>query len=192
MKRFLIAFAALAAFTLAAPGFAEQVEDYSETINKFKNNASASPYFGSAYGYAVFPTIGKGGVGVGGAHGKGQVYRGGGVTGFTTMNQLSFGLQLGGQAYSQVIFFQDQRAYDDFTSGNFEFGADASAVAITASAQASASTTGTGASAGPGGTAGEQFGTDSHKGMKVFTIAKGGLMYEAAVKGQKFKYEPVQ
>jgi lipid-binding SYLF domain-containing protein len=189
MKRFLIAFAAVA---LATPVFAETVEDYSETINKFKANPTVSPYFSSAYGYAVLPTIGKGGVGVGGARGKGQVYRGGNVTGFVTMTQLSIGLQLGGQSYSQVIFLEDKRAYDDFTSGNFEFSADASAVAITASVQASAGTTGTGASAGAGGTAGEQAGTDYRKGMLIFTIAKGGLMYEAAVAGQKYKFTPLQ
>ena len=192
MKRILFALATLATTALAAPAFAEQVEDYSETINKFKANSTAAPYFSSAYGYAVLPTIGKGGVGVGGARGKGQVYAGGDVTGFITMTQLSIGLQLGGQAYSQVIFLQDQRAYDDFTSGNFEFGADASAVAITASAQASAGTQGTGASAGAGGTAGVQAVTDYQKGMKVFTIAKGGLMYEAAVSGQKYKFTPLQ
>jgi lipid-binding SYLF domain-containing protein len=192
MKRFLITFAAVMATAMSVPALAEEVEDYSSTIGKFKANPTASPYFGSAYGYAVLPNIGKGGVGVGGAYGKGQVYRGGGVTGFVSMSQLSFGLQLGGQSYSQVIFFEDQRAYDDFTSGNFEFSADASAVAITASAQASAGTTGTGASAGTGGTAGTQVVTDYQKGMKIFTIAKGGLMYEAAIAGQKYKYTPLQ
>jgi lipid-binding SYLF domain-containing protein len=192
MKRILITLAAVLATALSVPALAEQVEDYSETINKFKANPAASPYFGSAYGYAVLPTIGKGGVGVGGARGKGQVYQGGGVTGFVTMTQLSIGLQLGGQAYSQIIFLEDKRAYDDFTSGNFEFSADASAVAITASAQASSGTTGSGASAGPGGTAGVQAVTDYYKGMKIFTIAKGGLMYEAAIAGQKYKFTPLQ
>jgi lipid-binding SYLF domain-containing protein len=168
---------------------AESVEDYSETIEKFSDSETVSPYFGSAYGYAVLPTIGKGGIGIGAARGKGQVYQGGAVTGFVTMNQLSIGAQLGGQAYSQVIFFEDKRAYDDFISGNFEFDAEASAVAITASAQAKTGTTGTGASAGAGGTAGNQAVTDYRKGMKVFTIAKGGLMYQAAVSGQKFKFK---
>ena len=137
----------------------------------------------------MLPNVGKGGIGLGAAHGKGQVYKDGEVTGFVTMNQVSIGLQLGGQAYSQVIFFEDQRAYDDFISGNFEFDAQASAVAITASAQASASTAGNSASAGPGGTAGNQASTGYYKGMKVFVIGKGGLMYQATIGGQKYKFK---
>ncbi len=181
---FFVLLAGFASFTVA-----ETVEDYSKTINEYKANPTAGPYFNSAFGYAVLPNVGKGGLGVGAAHGKGQVYKGGEVTGFVTMNQLSIGLQAGGQAYSQVIFFEDQRAYDDFISGNFEFDAGVSAVAITASAQASASTTGNTASAGPGGTAGNQADTDYYKGMKVFVIGKGGLMYQAAVAGQKYKFK---
>jgi lipid-binding SYLF domain-containing protein len=105
------------------------------------------------------------------------------------MTQLTIGLQLGGQAYSQIIFFQDKRAFDEFTSGNFEFGAQATAVAITAGAQAQAGTTGTGA--GASGTQ-EHAKTAGgyHKGMAVFTVAKGGLMYEASIGGQKFSYTP--
>ena len=168
-----------------------EVEDYSKTINMFKGNETVAPYFGNAYGYAVFPTIGKGGIGIGGAHGKGQVYTGGGATGFTSMTQVTIGLQLGGQAYSQVIFFKDQSSYENFTSGNFEFDAQASAIAVTASAQASAGTTGSGASAGAGGSAGKQAGTEYRKGMQTFVIGKGGLMYEASIGGQKFGYDPV-
>jgi lipid-binding SYLF domain-containing protein len=149
------------------------------------------PYFDSAYGYALFPTIGKGGVGIGAAYGKGQVYRGNQVTGQATMTQLSAGLQLGGQAYSQIIFFQDKRAYDDFTSGKFEFGAQATAVAITASAQAQAGTGAATAGASTGGGAGKQAG-QYQNGMAVFTYAKGGLMYEATVAGQKFKFQPAK
>lgn len=169
-----------------------EVEDYSETIGMFKNNETASPYFGSAYGYAIFPTIGKGGIGIGGAHGKGQVYTGGGVTGFTSLTQITIGFQLGGQAYSQVIFFESKSAFDDFTSGNFEFDAQASAIAINASAQASTGTTGTTSSAGTGGDdAGKQAAAGYHHGMLIFVIGKGGLMYEASIGGQKFKYEAV-
>jgi uncharacterized membrane protein len=93
--------------------------------------------FDNSYGYAVFPTIGKGGLGVGAAHGKGRVYAQGKYVGDTSMTQVSFGLQAGGQAYSQIIFFEDKRAFDEFTSGNFEFGAGVSAVAITAGASRS-------------------------------------------------------
>ena len=165
--------------------------DYSGAIKVFRDSPVVQPYFNNAYGYAVFPTIGKGGVGIGGAHGSGQVYVGDKVTGKTSMTQLTIGWQLGGQAYSQIIFFEDKRAYQEFTSGNFEFGAQASAVAITAGAQAQAGTTGAAASASPGGSAGKQAATKYQKGMAVFTRAKGGLMYEAAIGGQKFSFEPI-
>lgn len=165
--------------------------DYSNAIKVFRDSPVVQPYFKNAYGYAIFPTIGKGGIGIGGAHGSGQVYVGDKVTGKTSMTQLTIGFQLGGQAYSQIIFFEDKRAYTDFTSGNFEFGAEASAVAITAGAQAQAGTTGAGASASPGGSAGAQAKTSYYKGMAVFTRAKGGLMYEAAIGGQKFSFEPI-
>ncbi|VAX01093.1 hypothetical protein MNBD_GAMMA21-1847 [hydrothermal vent metagenome] len=126
-------------------------EDYSASIKSFKQAKETQPFFKSSYGYALFPIIGKGGLGIGAAHGKGQVYRGGKVTGKTSMTQVTVGLQAGGQAFSQIIFFNDKRAYADFTIGNFEFGAQATAVAITASASASSSTTGTSAGAPPGG-----------------------------------------
>ena len=107
------------------------------------------------------------------------------------MTQLSIGLQLGGQAYSQIIFFQDERAFNSFTSGNFEFGAQASAVAITAGASASTTTTGTSAGAGSSASDTKAGGTYNN-GMAVFTAAKGGLMYEASIGGQKFKYESAE
>jgi len=165
--------------------------DYGNAIKVFRDSPVVQPYFKDSYGYAIFPTIGKGGIGIGGAHGKGKVYQGGKMRGDTSMTQLTIGWQLGGQAYSQIIFFKDKRAYTEFTSGNFEFGAQASAVAITAGAQAQAGTTGAGASASPGGSAGAQAETTYHKGMAIFTRAKGGLMYEAAIGGQKFSYTPV-
>ena len=121
-----------------------------------------------AAGYALFPTVGKGGIGVGGAHGAGQVYKGGSVIGYTTLSQVTVGLQLGGQAYSELILFKDKEALDRFTGGNFEFSAQASAVAATAGASADA---------------------DYSGGVMVFTLAKGGLMYEASVGGQKFDYK---
>jgi lipid-binding SYLF domain-containing protein len=126
-------------------------DSFSDTIKTFNGSPQVQPFFKNAYGYAVFPTIGKGGIGIGGAYGKGQVYRGGKVTGKSSMFKGTIGFQLGGQAFSQIIFFQDKRAYEQFTGGSFEFDANASAVAITAGAQAQAGTTGTtaGASAGP-------------------------------------------
>jgi lipid-binding SYLF domain-containing protein len=106
------------------------------------------------------------------------------------MTQVTVGLQLGGQAFSQIIFFQDERAFKEFTSGNFEFGAEASAVAITAAASASAGTTG-GSAGASGGKKDATTAGQYHKGMAVFTIAKGGLMYEATVGGQKFSFKPL-
>ncbi len=113
------------------------------------------------------------------------------MVGFTSTSDISIGFQAGGQAYSQIIFFEDQRAYDEFTSGNFEFSADASAVAITAGASASAGTTGSAAGAS-GGQSNATTRGRYHKGMATFTVAKGGLMYEAVVAGQKFSFKPVQ
>ena len=184
-------FIALAFSTLVLMPVQGVAGDYSKAVKVFRDSPVVEPYFAQSYGYAIFPTIGKGGIGIGGAHGSGQVYQGEKLTGKTSMTQVTIGWQFGGQAYSQIIFFEDQRAYNDFTSGNFEFGAQASAVAITAGAQAQAGTTGTGASASPGGSAGSQAETEFHKGMAVFTRAKGGLMYEAAIGGQKFSFEPV-
>src|SRR5215468_7348835 len=102
-------------------------DEYDATIKVFKMAGESGKFFDKAYGYAVFPSIGKAGVGVGGAYGKGKVYEGGKVIGETSMTQASIGLQLGGQAFSQIIFFEDARALKEFTSGNFEFGAGAAA-----------------------------------------------------------------
>ena len=115
-----------------------QADSYSNTIEVFKKSPAVQPFFKNAYGYAVFPTVGKGGIGIGGAYGKGQVYQGGKVTGTASLVKVTVGFQLGGQAFSEIIFFEDKRAYEEFTSGNFEFDASASAVAITAGAQAKA------------------------------------------------------
>ena len=181
----LMAIALLA--VLSGPAYADK---YAETIDVYKKSEAVQPFFKSAYGYAVFPTVGKGGLGVGGAYGKGQVYQGGKVTGEASLVKLSIGWQAGGQAYSQMIFFEDKRAYDEFTSGNFEFDATASAVAITAGAQASAGTEGASAGATAGPATGKQAKASYHKGMAVFVHAKGGLMYEASIGGQKFSFEP--
>lgn len=166
---------------------------FSDTIDAFRSVGVTTPFFDNAYGYAVFPTIGKGGIGIGGAHGKGQVFVQGAAVGETTMTQLTLGLQLGGQAYSQIIFLEDKHAYDDFASGNFEFSAQATAVALTAGVSAEANTGG-GASAGASG--GRNDAVASHagyrKGMAVFTIARGGLMYEATLGGQKFSYQALE
>ena len=167
-----------------------RADSYSDSIGVFKKSPEVQPFFQSAYGYAVFPTIGKGGLGIGGAFGNGQVYQGGKITGTSTLVKLSIGFQAGGQAFSEIIFFQDKRAYDEFTSGDFAFDATASAVAITAGAQAKAGTTGATAGASAGPETGKQAPAKYTKGMAVFIHAKGGLMYEATVGGQKFSFTP--
>ena len=146
--------------------------DVAKTIAAFKTkDPGLKRFFDSAAGYAVFPTVGKGGIGIGGAYGEGKVYRGGKYIGDTSLSQVTIGFQLGGQAYSEVIFFGTKAALSDFTDGNFEFSAQASAVAVTAGASADA---------------------DYDGGIAVFTMAKGGLMYEASVGGQKFSFTPAK
>ena len=165
----------------------------SEAVESFRQAGESGNFFDNSYGYAIFPTIGKGGFGVGGAHGSGSVYAQGKKIGTSKMTQLTVGFQIGGQAYSQVIFFEDARALESFTSGNFEFSAQATAVALTAGVSAEANTgggTSTGVSGGRNDAA-----TANHsgyrKGMAIFTIAKGGLMYEATLGGQKYSYTPL-
>ncbi len=139
-----------------------------KALNKFKKISSLKTYFKKARGYAVFPNVGKGGIGIGGARGKGEVFEKGKVIGSTTLTQVSIGFQLGGQAFSQIIFFKDKKSLERFTEGNFEFGASASAALISEGANAS---------------------SDYSDGVAVLTFSKGGLMYEASIGGQKFSYE---
>jgi lipid-binding SYLF domain-containing protein len=180
--------AAILGTALAAPAFAGSDTD---TINIFKGAGRSAEYFNTAYGYAVFPNIGKGGIIVGGARGEGHTYVHGQLTGETVMNQISVGFQLGGEDYSEIIFFKDKSAYDSFTSGNFEFDANASVTAITANASASAGTEGAQGSAS-GGEHDAATGGGYYKGMAVFTVAKGGLMYAATIAGQKFEFTPIK
>ena len=166
-------------------------DDYDTALADFHAANGTKDYFIQSYGYAVFPTVGKGGIGLGGAYGKGRVYRGATHMGDTSMVQLSIGFQLGGQAYSQIIFFQNKEAYDRFTSGSFEFGAEASAVALTLGAQAKAGTTGASASGNESSVGDASVAGHWATGMAVFTLAKGGLMYEASIGGQKFSFRPL-
>lgn len=185
MFKRLIGIFALVLFAL--PVSSAWADSCTDTANLFKKAGQSGQFFKTAYGYAVFPTIGKGGVGIGGAYGKGCVYAKGKHVGDTSMAQLSIGFQLGGQGFSEIIFFQDERAFKEFTGGKFEFGADATAVAVTLAAGASAKSTG--ASAGASATKHEATTAGQyHKGMATFYIVKGGLMYEAAIAGQKFSY----
>jgi lipid-binding SYLF domain-containing protein len=187
MKSIRMVLAMVAMLAIASVASANK---YTDTIALFKNAGESANFFNSSYGYAVFPTIGKGGLIVGAAHGKGHVYEKGKYIGDTAVTQLSVGFQAGGQAYSQVIFFEDKRALDEFTKGNFEFEADASAVAITAAASSTAGTSGASAGASGGKKDATTVGGSYYKGMKVFTIVKGGAMYEASLAGQKFTFEP--
>jgi lipid-binding SYLF domain-containing protein len=170
---------------------AQQVKDYSKAKNVFRSAPQVQWYFDNAYGYALFPVVGKAALIIGGAYGEGQVYRRDQVTGTAKLFHASIGFQWGGQAFSEIIFFQDRRAYDEFTRGQFEFDAKASAVAITAAATAKASTTGSSASATAGPRTGAQSDANYSNGMATFVHTKGGLMAELAIGGQKFEYRPL-
>jgi lipid-binding SYLF domain-containing protein len=177
--------------TLAIPfAVAQAAHPNSKTVRLFENAGQSSAFFKSSYGYAVFPTIGKGGLGIGAAHGRGTVYEQGARIGHVTMNQLSVGWQVGGEAYSEIIFFEDKNALDHFTSGNFDFSGDVGAVVVTAGASASAGTTGENSAASADKHVAATQSQYEH-GMAVFTITKGGLMYNATIEGQKFSYEPL-
>lgn len=174
-----------------APALAkDEIKDYSKQLRTYRESEASGPFFKKSYGYAFFPTVGKGGIGIGGAYGKGQVYRKGKVTGTTSLFKVTIGFQLGGQAFSELIFFQDKRAYNEFINGAFELDATASAVAITAGAQATAGTGGTTAGMSAGPQTGKQLGSNYVSGTAIFIHTKGGLMYEAAIGGQKFKFQP--
>jgi lipid-binding SYLF domain-containing protein len=173
---------------IALPFSTARADEYQVALDVFRSAGESSRYFDNSYGYALFPTIAKAGMVVGGAYGEGRVYEQGRHVGNTTMTQGSIGLQLGGQAFSQIIFFRDKRAFTEFTSGNFEFGAGASAVGITAGASAQATTTGSSTSTSRSQRNARTTSPGYYKGMAIFTVAKGGLMLEAAVTGQKFRY----
>ncbi|CAB5084043.1 conserved hypothetical protein, secreted [Olavius algarvensis associated proteobacterium Delta 3] len=166
--------AVLGILVLAAPAIAgwdaNLDKKAQKAIREFKKvDPGMKAFFNKAYGYAVFPTVGKGAIGIGGAHGKGLVYRKGRVIGKTSLSQATIGFQLGGQAYREIIFFEDKRALDKFKKGNFAFSGQASAVAAASGASAN---------------------VDYAGGVAVFTMAKGGLMFEASIGGQRFTFKP--
>ena len=194
MRAFLIFLLCALPFTTAwaEEDAAKQEQKYQETIDIFKGAGESGTFFGNSYGFAVFPTIGKAGFIVGGSYGTGRVYEKGVYVGDTSVGAGSIGFQAGAQAYSEIVFFEDKQAFEKFTGGNFEFGADASAVAITAGASAGVSTAG-GTSAGASGGKHDAMTKGSYsKGIAVFTVAKGGLMFEASIGGQKFGYTPLK
>jgi lipid-binding SYLF domain-containing protein len=168
----LLARTLVVAGTLAlAPAAARAQADVPPVIEKFKaRDPGMAKIFADAVGYAVFPTVGKGGLGIGAARGKGWVYQGGGLVGRSTLTQVTVGLQLGGQAYSEIVFFQTRQALANFKLGHLKLDAQASAVALTARASADLAW---------------------RNGVAIVTMAKGGLMYEASVGGQKFSFSPL-
>lgn len=172
-----LSLALLVAVSLAGCSTAPKTPGARDDLRQAVNEARAAfleadpsmrTLFDNEYAYALFPSVGKGAAGIGGAFGRGEVYRNGRMVGYCSLSQGTIGLQLGGQAYSEVIFFKNAAAFDAFKSGDFALAAQASAVAATAGASADA---------------------DYESGVLVFTMAKGGLMYEASVGGQKFSYE---
>ena len=164
-----------------------QADKYDDTIALFKHAGESAVFFNNCYAYAVLPTIGAGGLIVGGARGRGRVYVHDQVVGTAVMTQLSFGFQAGGKAFSQIIFFQDKRNLDEFESGKFEFAAGASAVAITTGASANVGTDRSSSEASSG-TRNATTNGNYQTGMAVFTVAKGGLMFAADISGEKFVF----
>ncbi len=193
MKRAAWLIATFLCLLTASSVWAEStIKDYSRQLRTFRESAVSAPFFHDSYGYAFFPTVGKGAVGIGGAYGKGQVYRNGRVTGTASLFKVTIGFQLGGQAFSELIFFKNRRAYDRFINGSFELDATASAVAITAGAQATTGTAGNSAGLSSGPQTGQQLGGHYVNGTAIFIHTKGGLMYEAAIGGQKFTFTPLK
>jgi lipid-binding SYLF domain-containing protein len=140
------------------------------TIANFKKaDSTMQIYFDNAYGYAVFPSVGKGGYFLGGGYGNGMVFEQGDFIGRSRIINLTVGAQIGGQSYSEIIFFKDQAVLAKFKAGNYEFTAQASAVFVTQGAS-----------------------KDHHydRGVAVFTMPKAGAMAEATLGGQKFSFEP--
>jgi lipid-binding SYLF domain-containing protein len=163
-------------FTVSTIGFSQSKKD-KEIIKEGKEARKAlikldkgmDKFFNSSYGYVIFPNVGKGGLGVGGASGNGAVYQQGKLVGMAKLSQLSIGFQAGGQSFREIVFFEHQDGFDRFTENKIEFAAQVSAVAAAAGVSADAKYV---------------------EGVAVFTMAKGGLMYQASVGGQKFKFDP--
>jgi lipid-binding SYLF domain-containing protein len=145
------------------------IADCSTAKSEFiKADGLMKALFDKSYGYVIFPNVGKGGIGIGGAAGNGVVYEQNVMVGMAKLSQVNIGFQAGGQAYREVIFFESKKDLDRFKSSKLEFSADVSAVAVKSGASANAKYT---------------------KGVMVFSMQKGGLMYEASVGGQEFKYK---
>jgi len=168
----LLSAACAGELTTSEPPTAEETSEVNQTIADFEG---ASPglkqFIDSAYGYVVFPSIGKGGLIIAGAHGNGWVYERGVLVGQADMSMMSFGAQIGGESYGEILCFRDKHSMDAFKAGKFELGAEASAVMIKAGAAA-------------------KTGYDS-LGHAVFVKSSGGAMASASVGGQKMSFEPL-
>ena len=148
----------------------EARQEVEETIANFKKkDPGIKTFFNDAYAYVVFPSVGKGGWVVGGAYGNGKVFRRGQVIGSASIVQGTIGFQMGAQVYSEIVFFKDKQSFERFKSDRLEFDAQVSAIAVTLGAAAKAA---------------------YEKGIAVFIMTKGGLMYEASVGGQSFTFKP--
>lgn len=166
----LIGFLAVTAFAQSEKKVKEIIEDSKEAKKEFiEGDWQMEKHFSNSYGYVIYPNVGKGGIGIGGAAGNGVAYEQGQMVGMAKLSQISIGFQWGGQAYREVIFFESKKQMDRFKENKVELSAQVSAVAVTAGASADAKYV---------------------DGVMVFTMQKGGLMYEAAVGGQKFKFNP--
>jgi lipid-binding SYLF domain-containing protein len=147
----------------------ELTEDSKKALDKMvETNSGIESYYKSAYGYVVFPKVTKAGLVLGGAGGKGIVYENHEATGSSTLKQASVGLQAGAQQYSEIIFFENKKAYKHFVNGKLKFDAQVSAVAIKP---------------------GVSLDVAYVNGVAVFTQPLGGLMFEASVGGQHFTYK---
>jgi len=150
----------------------ELVKNSKEALNKMlKTTPKLKVFYNKAYGYAVFPRITKAGIGIGGAVGRGTVFKNHYVIGSANLKQASIGFQFGGQQYSEVIFFKNKKSFENFINGNLKFNAQASAVALKEGASIDVA---------------------YHKNVAVFTKTEGGLMYEASIGGQYFKFKPIK
>ena len=191
MKKFVLVMTTACMLMLSNSGFAESIRDYSKTIAIFKSSPLVQEYFDNSYGYALYPKVGKGAFVFGFSYGKGQVYRRGYVTGTSTLKNFSLGFQGGGKVFSEIVFFQDQRAYEEFIRGNFEFDAKAAVVAVTAGASTQVGTAGNSTSLSTGPTLASQGGRHYSKGLAIFIQATGGLLLDASLGLQRFNFTPL-
>jgi lipid-binding SYLF domain-containing protein len=176
-KLLMPALALLAALALVGRAAAEEIDqkklsaEVKNAIKEFKSaDSSLKDRFKKAYGYAVFPTAGKGGFIVGGGHGTGEVYERGKLIGISKMSQVTVGAQIGGQAFMEVIFFENKEALNTFKQEGYSFNAQVGAVAAAEGASINAKYS---------------------EGVLVFTKVRSGLMADATVGGQKFTFEPI-